>query len=167
MDTQIVGAFGERAAEAELLRRGWRTANFNTSIKNSKDYDLVAIKGERIVHLRIKTCGPGWNAFQFSSKKEGLSLDNLLLTDFTVLIKMGGSRQEDVFYVTQTLLLWEQINAHRHTYLEQPRRDGAQRRNLGHWTLHLRPIGRGEDRPNYGFESKWAHYRDAWESLDA
>jgi hypothetical protein len=41
---QLVGAFGERAVEAELLRRGWLTANINASIRNVKDFDLFAVK---------------------------------------------------------------------------------------------------------------------------
>src|SRR5262245_31760888 len=44
---QLVGAFGERAVEAELLRRCWVTANINASIRNVKDFDLFAVKKKR------------------------------------------------------------------------------------------------------------------------
>jgi hypothetical protein len=86
LDTQIVGAFGEKAVEAELLRRGWRTANSNTSIKNAAHYDMIAWKDDRTVQVRVKTCGPGWNAFQFSSRPEqALPVDGLPGTDYTTL----------------------------------------------------------------------------------
>jgi hypothetical protein len=167
VETQLVGAFGEKVAEAELLRRGWRTANFNTSIKNAVDYDLIAVKGDRTIQLRVKTCGPGWNAFQFSSPKgQPLATENLPTTDYTILVQMGETREGDHFYVMPTCILRKQINAHRHSFLEQPRSDGEPRRDLGHWTLRLRPIRSGEERPNYGFEKKWDAYLDNWKSLD-
>lgn len=53
---QLVGAFGERAVEAELLRRGWVTANINASIRNVKDIDLFAEKNNRSLRIRVKTC---------------------------------------------------------------------------------------------------------------
>lgn len=65
ISAQLVGAYGERVVEAELLRRGWLASNVNASIKNAADFDVFAMKGSRIVQLRVKTCGPGMNAFQF------------------------------------------------------------------------------------------------------
>jgi hypothetical protein len=167
LDSQLVGAFGEKAAEAELLRRGWRTANFNNSIKNATDHDLIAVKGVRTVQLRVKTCGPGQDAFQFGSQPgQQLTTSNLTEGDYTILIRMGNKRDSDHFYIVPTKILREQINAHRSAFLENPRRDGHPRQDLGHWTLRLNSIKGGEDRPNYGFAQKWEAYRDAWESLD-
>jgi hypothetical protein len=37
LDNQLVGAFGEKAAKAELLRQGWQTANFNANVKNAEN----------------------------------------------------------------------------------------------------------------------------------
>jgi hypothetical protein len=167
LNSQLVGAFGEKAAEAELLRRGWRTANFNTSIKNAADHDLIAVKGVRRIHLRVKTCGPGQDAFQFSSRPgQKLTTDDITDLDYTILIRMGGDREGDRYYVIPTRILREQINAHRRAFLDNLRRDGNSRQDLGHWTLRLNPIRGGEDRPNYGFAQKWDAYRDAWKSLD-
>jgi hypothetical protein len=64
---QLVGAFGERAVEAELLRHGWVTANVNTSIRNVKDIDLFAFKSTRSLHIRVKTCSPKKD-IQYSSR---------------------------------------------------------------------------------------------------
>src|ERR1700730_2250284 len=135
LDTQIVGAFGEKAVEAELLRRGWRTANYNTSIKNAAHYDLIAWKDNRTVQLRVKTCGPGWNAFQFSSRPgEALPVD-LPETDYTILTRMGDARGNDCFWIMPTRALREQINVHRRNFLDNPGQDVSARQDLGHWTL--------------------------------
>jgi hypothetical protein len=167
LDNQLVGAFGEKAAEAELLRQGWQTGNFSTSIKNAEEYDLIAIKGGRTVLLRVKTCGPGQNAFQFNSPPgQQMTTANLREEDYTILVRMGDKRQDDDFYIMPTRILREQINAHRNALLETPRRDGNRRRDLGHWTLRLNQIRSGKDRPNYGFAHKWKMYRDAWQSLE-
>jgi hypothetical protein len=168
INTQLVGAFGEKAAEAELLRRGWRTANFNTSIKNAADYDLVAMKGTRTVQLRIKACGSDWNAFQFGCRPgQALTVDDLPETDYTILVQMGNARKEDSFYVIPTRTLREQINIHRRAYLDERKRDGEPRKDLGHWTLYLRPKTSGGNHPNYGYEERWATYRDNWQSLES
>jgi hypothetical protein len=96
LNSQLVGAFGEKVAEAELLRRGWRTANFNTSIKNAADHDLIAVKGTRTIHLRIKTCGPGQNAFQFNSRVgQELTIADIADADYTILIRMGDDRKDE------------------------------------------------------------------------
>jgi hypothetical protein len=65
LSAQAVGAFDEKAVEAELLRRGWIASNVNASIKNAADFDIFALKGARIVRIRVKTCGPGFDAFVF------------------------------------------------------------------------------------------------------
>jgi hypothetical protein len=40
LSNQAVGAFGERAVEAELLRHGWIPANVNATVKNAADFDI-------------------------------------------------------------------------------------------------------------------------------
>ena len=72
---QLVGAFGERAVEAELLRRGWVTANINASIRNVKDFDLFAVKNSVWLHIRVKTCSPNVD-MQYSSR-----IDREITTD--------------------------------------------------------------------------------------
>ena len=65
LDAQLVGAFGEKAVEAELLRRGWIPANVNATVKNAAGFDIYAVKQNRTVHLRVKACGPKMKEFQF------------------------------------------------------------------------------------------------------
>src|SRR6476659_5260796 len=110
IQTQLVGAFGEKMAEAELLRRGWRTANFNTSITNAAEHDLIAEKGSRLVQLRVKTCGPGWNSFQFSCPVGKEFATDVPANDYTILVLMREDRRDDKFYIMPTSILRKQIN---------------------------------------------------------
>jgi hypothetical protein len=166
---QAVGAFGEKATEAELLRRGWIPANVNPTVKNAADFDIFALKGNCTVHLRVKTSGPGQNAFQFGGFVPGkeITFDNLRSSDFTILVRMGEDRQNDDFYILRTRVVREQLNKYRQRYLATPRRDGFKRKDLGHWTLRLAEMRSGEDRDSYGFAKKWAPYRDNWSLLDS
>jgi len=167
-EAQLVGAFGEKAVEAELLRRGWSCSNVNASIKNAAAYDIVALKAARIVRIRVKTCGPGQNAFQFSFRPgEEITFDDIFEPDFTILVQMGKDRLADVFYVMTTRTLREQIGMHRRSYLEQHRRDGKRRKDLGHWTLHLADLRSREERASHGFRTKWMPHLDGWASLEA
>jgi hypothetical protein len=168
-ENQLVGAFGEKAVEAELLRRGWLTSNVNASIKNAADYDIIAVKNGRTVHLRIKTCGPGFKSFQFGGFRphQEITINDVLASDYTILVQMSSSRKDDGFYVIPTKVVREQIRLHRAAYMKQRRGDGGLRKDIGHWTLHLDALRSGEDRPSRGLREKWKCYLDNWTSLEA
>ena len=57
MTPQAAGAFGEKAVEAELLRRNWMPANVNATVKNAAKFDIYALKAinkrDREVHIRV------------------------------------------------------------------------------------------------------------------
>lgn len=167
MTAQAVGAYGEKVVEAELLRRGWLPANVNASIKNAADFDIFAVKSERAVYLRVKTCGPSFSEFQFSAKDpEKIATDGLSAADFTVLVQMGASRAEDNFYIVPTADVRKAIDARRKSWLAKSRRDGAPRKDIGMWVLRLQDRRDGEDEPGYGLERKWSAYHDGWEILE-
>jgi hypothetical protein len=98
---QAVGAFGESAVEAELLRHGWIPANVNATIKNAADFDIYALKNGHTVHLRVRACGPDTRAFQFGGfdPAEQVKVGKFNDTDFTVLVSMSSDRNRDQFYV--------------------------------------------------------------------
>ena len=167
MAAQAVGAYGEKAVEAELLRQGWLPANVNASIKNAADFDIFAVKGERAVCLRVKTCGPSFSEFQFSAKDpEKLATDGLSATDFTVLVQMGATRAEDNFYIVPTGEVRKAIDARRRSWLAKSRRDGAPRKDIGMWVLRLQDPRDGEDEPGFGLARKWSAYHDGWKILE-
>ena len=167
MTAQAIGAYGEKSVEAELLRLGWIPANVNASVKNAADFDIFALKDGRTVHLRVKACGPGASEFQFGFRPSlVISGANLSNFDFTILVRMGVTRNDDSFYVMPTRVLRDIIGAHQRSYLAQPRRDGAPRKDTGHWTLRLQDLKSGEDRPSYGLAKKWKKYLNNWRSLE-
>ena len=163
---QKVGAFGERAVEAELLRRGWIPANVNPTVKNAADYDIFAYKPSVQVLLRVKTCGPTQPGFQFGGFKGEIQTEGFARHDFTILVRMGHDRRDDQFYVVPTRVVREQLKKHREHYLGVRRRDGESRKDLGHWTKHLAGLGSGEDRPSHGLQRRWAHYLGNWALLE-
>jgi hypothetical protein len=156
---QLVMAFGEKAVEAELLRRNWVTANINTSIKNSPDHDLFAAKRNRILQIRVKTCSPGQD-MQFRSRRgQEITTDGIADTDFTVIVRMGPNRESDQFYIAPTTIVLEALAARRRAAL-------SSQQDLGHWVLKWREHGRGEQKANYGFEQRWLEYLNAWHRLE-
>lgn len=161
---QLVGAYGEKVVEAHLLRRGWLASNVNASIKNAADFDIFALKEKRTIQVRVKSCGPGIRAFQFGFRSAAAIAGEFGESDFTVLISMGRTLAEDECFVVPTAEVRAAIIAHKQFYLAQLRKDGAPRKDTGHWSLHLSgPAAR----PNQGWAEKWAKYRDGWEQLES
>jgi hypothetical protein len=161
-----VGAFGEKAVEAELLRRGWMTSNVNASIKNAEAFDLFAKKGTRFVSIRVKTTS--MRIFQFGFGKHEIVLDNIDPTDFTVLVSMGAhcERSGDQFYVVPTSVLRQQIQEHRDIYMSSPTRSGKRRVDIGMWALHLDEMPSDKGRYSHGYEERWKKYHNKWCVLD-
>ncbi len=157
---QLVGAFGERAVEAELLRRNWVTANVNASIRNVKDVDLFAFKNTRSLHIRVKTCSPNTD-IQYSSRKgQEITTDDIARTDFTVIVRMGATRNDDQFYVVPTPVVLQALKEHRRASLARGVKDE------GHWVLRWNELRSRQSQPNYGFEKKWAEYLNRWDGLE-
>jgi len=164
---QTVGAYGEKAVEAELLRRGWIPSNVNASVKNAAEFDVIAQKASRVALLRVKTSGPGQRAFQFSIKP-GKKFDAVRCrdNDVTIFVSMGITRQQDEFYVVPTGRVRQSLNDHIDEYLSHKTGKGEPRKDTGQWTLHLDPLKRGPDRHSRGYKNKWSLCRDGWALLD-
>ena len=164
--TQSVGAYGEKVVEAELLRHLWVPANVNASIKNAADFDIFALKNNRTIHIRVKTCGPDVKEFQFNSHKgEKIKTKGFTAVDFTILVSMGKTKNDDEFYIVPTGVVREAVSAHREHYLAQPKRNGGKRVDNGQWSLRLRDSVRSKD-PSYGFAKQWQQYKNNWPSLE-
>jgi hypothetical protein len=159
---QAVGAYGERVVEAELLRRGWIVSNVNASVKNAAVFDILAWKGKgQPVPIRVKTCGPGQEVFQFGFKPGPVDMGDLREVDFMILVAMGEERTTDCFYVLPTSVVWNALEARRQSIFSKPKRkDGLPRKETGRININLR--GKGEHRD---FARKWAGYVDAWDLL--
>lgn len=165
---QAVGAFGEKAAEAELLRHGWIPANVNATVKNAAKFDIYALKGNRTVHLRVKTCGPNVAGFQFGGLPSGgvATTDKISGSDFTILVRMGDQREKDQFYIVPTAVVQKEIALRKKDYLKSPKRDGSPRKDTGHWTLRLCERKDGREEGGWGLVEKWRKYLGGWSLLD-
>lgn len=168
IEPQAVGAFGERAVEAELLRRGWIPANVNATVKNAADFDIYAVKQERTVHLRVRACGPDVRAFQFGGFVPGepIQVEQFKHSDFTVLVSMASQRSRDQFYIVPSGVVREEIRRRQTDYLKVHKRDGTARKDTGHWALFLADRRDGQQEGGWGLEKKWAQYLDAWNLLE-
>jgi hypothetical protein len=168
---RAVGAFGERAAEAELLRNGWIPANVNATVKNSADFDIYARKpgSDRTVHLRVKACKPNSRIFQFGGFKpeKPIPIPDFNVCDFTILVSMGGERATDQFYVVPTRVVRKEIALRRRDYLKVAKRDGGARKDTGHWALYLDSRQDGKDEGGYGLAKKWKCYLENWKSFES
>lgn len=164
MTPQAVGAFGEKAVESELLRRGWVPANLNATVKNAATFDIFAMKGDRTVHLRVKASGPtlkgDWQFGQPRIQSEYLD------SDYTILVSVGADRRNDTFYVVPTSMVHAEIMQRKADYLAQPKRDGNSRKESGFWTLRLRPRADGRVEGGWNLQTKWKQYCENWGSLE-
>ena len=165
---QAVGAFGERAVEAELLRHGWTPANVNATVKNAANFDIFAVKDNRTVHIRAKTCGPGVAAFQFNgfTPNHPVSSRGIGAQDFTILVCMGAQRADDQFYVVPTVVVRKEIKKRQSDYTKTLRRDGRKRKDTGHWALRLGGRKNGRKEGGWGLAEKWHEYCGDWSRLD-
>jgi len=165
---QAVGAFGERAVEAELLRHGWIPANINATVKNAAEFDISAWKESRQILVRVKACKPNSRAFQFGGFKpeETIPIPNFIAADFTILVSMGDTRGSDQFYVVPTRVVRKEIALRQRDYLKVSKRDGGTRKDTGHWALYLDSRRNGKDEGGYGLAKKWGKYLENWQSLE-
>lgn len=167
ISAQAVGAFGERAVEAELLRHGWIPANVNATVKNAADFDIFAVKDDKMVLLRVRACAPDSRCFQFGGfePEKPVQLADFKNNDFTVLVAISSDRSKDEFYVMPSHVVRDEIILRQKDYLAILKKDGGKRKDTGHWVLHLAKRKDGRQQGGYGLAEKWAQYCNAWDLL--
>jgi hypothetical protein len=158
---QVVGAYGERVVEAELLGNGWLPANVNATVSNAANFDIFAQKGDQVIAIQVKSCGPEQEGFSFPrfppSRQPGVR-------EFTVLVKMGKRREADQIFVIPTRELHKDIMAFREASKKATIKD------IGMWTLRLHEPRRAlkdHRRYGYGFARKWEKWLNNWKQLEA
>ena len=163
---QAAGAFGEKAVEAELLRRNWMPANVNASIKNAADFDIYASKRfrkkYRTVHIRVKTCRPESSAFLCGGFRPGeiITSKGIGKEDFTVVVRMGDGRDNDRFYVVPTIVVRKEIAKRQAEHRPRGNKD------IGMWRLSFGERKDRQERAGHGIDRKWSKYLGSWELLD-
>ena len=157
---QVVAAYGEKIVEAELLRNGWLPANVNETVSNAANFDIFAQKGDHVVAIQVKACGPEAEGFSFSrfypSREPGAK-------EFTVLVKMGKRRETDLMFVVPTRELHKDIRAFRDASVK------AEIKDVGKWMLRLHEphkVRKEHRRYGYGFARKWEKWLNNWKQLE-
>jgi hypothetical protein len=157
---QAAGAFGEKAVEAELLRRNWLPANINHTVKNAAQFDIFALKGDRLVQIRVKTCRPEMTAVLFPGfKGQAVGIEE---TDFTIVVRMGSERKDDKFYVMPTKVVRKEI----HERAMEHKVKHVNAKDIGMWRLSFAPRKDGQEEAGRDIERKWGKYLGCWESLE-
>jgi hypothetical protein len=159
---QAAGAFGEKAVETELLRYGWIPANVNATVKNAAKYDIYAVKGDRSIQLRVKTCRPDMRAVVHGGFRPGepITLDYITSTDFTIIVRMGENRQQDQFFVVPTDVVRREVAE------RQKERKLKGIKDIGMFRLSFIERPDGQLEAGTGIDKKWAHYKGRWDLLD-
>jgi hypothetical protein len=147
----------KKMVEAALLRRGWIPSNVNASVKNAARFDIVAQGPEgQLVPIRVKTCGPQSEGFQYGYKRDQpIPTDDLHHVDFTVLVAMGEGATDDRFFIVPTRKVREALEASRTESLKRTRKDGQLISQNAPFSLGLRSLRSGVDDPRRGFARKW------------
>jgi hypothetical protein len=159
--SQSVSAYGEKVVEAELLRNGWLPANVNETVSNAANFDIFAQKGDRVVPIQVKTCGPETDEFSFSRFPPAHTPGP---HEFTVLVKMGKRRETDQIFVIPTRELHQDIKTFRDASM------AAKIQDIGKWALKLyepRRVVKDHRRYTYGFARKWEKWLNNWQQLEA
>lgn len=158
---QVVGAYGEKVVEAELLGNGWLPANVNATLSNAANFDIFAQKGDQLAAIQVKSCGPDQEGFSFPRFPPSREPS---AREFTVLVKMGKRRETDQIFVMPTRELYKDIIAFR----EASKAAGI--KDISMWTLRLhepRRALKNHRRFGYGFARKWEKWLNNWKQLEA
>lgn len=161
---QAAGAFGEKAVEAELLRRNWMPANINATVKNAAKFDIYALNERgRQVQIRVKTCRPSMGAFLCGGFKpnQRITASGISDTDFTIIVRMGETRAADQFYVVPTVVVWKEIGKRQREHHKKKKV-----KDIGMWRLSFKERKDGQKEAGTGIEKIWSKYLDKWELLD-
>lgn len=169
-DAQTVGAMGETIVLYELMFHGWLPANVNTVVRNARNIDVIAIKGQIQVAISIKTSGFKSNSnFQLGGKSESKVFNRHLsgaLAQYVCFVILSQKSAHDYCcYVVPVGVAEKAIqDADRH-WRTNPKRDGGERKP---GIRGIRFTGRDTlGNIGAGFEEKWSKYKDAWYLLDS
>lgn len=139
-----IGAAGEAAVKKDLEARGWAVADLNLLRRNEPNVDLIARKGNRVVHIQVKTyndygwiSGGGINAAVCAGDSLFNKKQNTQRCEFVICPTPASPGNKRIvrddwrFFVmpvdTADRLFRININA----YFNSPKRDGSARAKTG------------------------------------
>ena len=156
------GNAGEHLVMAELLSRGF---DAYWADRGNPAFDIACFWNEtkRSVRLRVKTTSNG--AAVWTAKKSGLFLDLQPKDDFVIVCDITKGIRSAEIYVVPTPVVEQHLVANHASYVSQPGRHGKPRKADSTIRV-LRFFGEDrEDNCSFGYQDKFANYRDAWDLL--
>ena len=156
------GNAGEHLVMAELLARDF---DAYWADRGNPNFDIACFwnGSQRATRLRVKTTSDGtavWNV-----KKTGLFPELQPANDFVVVCNIkGGIRGADI-YIAPTPIVEEHLVHNHRLYCALPGKNGKPRKSDTNIRV-LRFWGAPrETNPSYGYDKKFADYREAWQLL--
>jgi hypothetical protein len=88
----VIGAAGEYFTMGELLRRGWLAG---LTPRGARDFDIIATKEDRTIHVRVKTKTADSELFRWNRREDGSVFKAPIgEDDFCVLVDLGPPAPE-------------------------------------------------------------------------
>jgi hypothetical protein len=117
----LIAAAGEYLVTGELLRRGWIAG---LTPRGTADFDVVAIKKEWSIRVRVKTKTVNsklfrWNRVDGKAFREPLGED-----DFCILVELASEHDIPEYFITRTRDVQKKLNDNFDKWLKaKPGRD--------------------------------------------
>lgn len=118
----LIGNAGEYYVVGELLKRGVIAA---LAPRNAPAFDILAMKENKTVQIRVKTKTEAYDIWQWSVKKDGTIFRELAdLNDFTVLVNLTDDHHLMEYFIVPTGLLDSWLNQDFQNWLIMPGKMG-------------------------------------------
>ena len=157
------GNVGEHLVMAELLFHGF-DAYWADRGNPAFDISCHWNKSGRATRLRVKTTS-NHSAIWTVKKSGAIFLERQPRDDFTVIVDLGSGLRDRDIYIIETGELEKRLKDDHDHYVSYPKKDGNPRKS----EQGMRCIRFfGEDKPTargWGYERKFANYREAWDLL--
>lgn len=131
----LIGNAGEYYVVAELLKRGIIAT---LAPRNAPSFDILAIRENHTVRIRVKTKSQEYSVWQWAVKKDGSIFRDLSKDgDFTILVDLAMKTKDLEFYVMPTHQIDTWLKADFEKWTRTPGRNNRphnpenKKRNLG------------------------------------
>jgi hypothetical protein len=162
MNSVMKGNTGEFYALAELSRRGWTAAQ---TARNTRVYDILALKGAHQVAIRVKTKTSDARVFQWNAKEDGQIFIDIAKNDFCLLVDIPARHEEfPQFYIVPTTVLHDWLTGDFSSWVSTPGPIKAQRNPENKRRLFY--MDEETDKTAHGYAVKLKPYRGNWDILE-
>ena len=162
LDSTMIGNAGEFYAMAELTRRGWVAG---LTPRNSRAFDILAIKNNKSINIRIKTKTAKSNIFRWNAKRNKEIFLEKTVEDYCVLVDLPD-READapVYYIVPTLVIEKWIVSDFETWLRTPGKGG--RPHSPDNKIRLFYVDDDQTQLGHGYSIRLKAYLNDWNRLE-